>query len=132
MPESLESTKKPLVVYLDDDPKVLFLVQSLLAGEPYELLTTEKPWEALQWVGEKTVSLLISDQVMPDHLGTDFVEKVRASSPTTRCAIVTAYPEGEKLLRALKTGIALIPKPLDFAALKRTILQLLHDRATTP
>jgi DNA-binding NtrC family response regulator len=128
MPEPLDLAKKPVVLYVDDDPKVLVLINALLAEEPYELLTTERAGEALQWVQEKVVSLIISDQVMPGELGTDLLEQVRAVSPTTQCAIVTAYPEGAKLLRALSQGTFLIPKPLDFESLKRTIRKLLQDR----
>jgi DNA-binding response OmpR family regulator len=120
--------QKLLVLFVDDEPEILASVKTLLSDEPYELLTTERPEQALRWVQERAVSLIISDQVMPDELGTEFLKDVRARSPATLCAIVTAYPEGGKLLGALKQGIFLIPKPLDVENLKVTIRNLLHDR----
>lgn len=73
--------------------------------------------------------MVISDQDMPDNLGTDFLQQVRAFSPSTRCAILTAYPEGGKPFRGLDQGLFLmIPKPLNIDDLKRTIRELLQDR----
>jgi len=126
--EPLDLAKKHVVLFVDDEPEILASVKMLLADEPYELLTTEKPAQALQWVQEKVVSLIISDQVMPEKLGTELLVQVRASSPATLCAILTAYPEGGKLLRQLSQDkLSIIPKPLDVEDLKRTIRKLLHD-----
>jgi DNA-binding response OmpR family regulator len=128
MPKLLELAKKHIVLFVDDEPEILSSVKVLLADEPYELLTTDKPAQALRWVQEKVVSLIICDQVMPDEIGTEFLEQVRARSSDTQCAILTAYPEGAKLLRALNQGVFLIPKPFEVEELKRTIRKLLQDR----
>jgi DNA-binding response OmpR family regulator len=129
LPEPVELAKKHVVLFVDDEPEILASVKMLLADEPYELLTTEKAAQALQWVQERAVSLIISDQVMPEKLGTELLVQVRASSPATLCAILTAYPEGGKLLRQLSQDkLSIIPKPLDVEDLKRTVRKLLHDR----
>jgi DNA-binding response OmpR family regulator len=127
--EPVDLAKKHVVLFVDDEPEILTSLKLLLAEEPYDLLTTDKPAQALQWVQEKVVSLIISDQVMPEKLGTELLVQVRASSPETLCAILTAYPEGGKLLRRLSQDkLSIIPKPLDVEDLKRTIRKLLHDR----
>ena len=129
LPEPLGTAKKHLVVFVDDEPKILASVMRLLATEPYELLTTGSPRQALQWVEERIVSLIISDQVMPEQLGIELLEEVRACSPKTMCAILTAYPEGGRLLRSVsQTDLCVIAKPWDDENLKRTIRKLLHDR----
>ncbi len=127
-PEPLELTMKHIVLFVDDEVEILDSIRTLLSEEPYELLTTETPAQALRWIRERVVSLVISDQVMPEDLGTDFLKEVRTCSPATRCAIVTAYPHGAKLLGALNHEIFLIPKPLDVENLKLTIRRLLYDR----
>ena len=129
LPGSFDLTQKHLVLFVDDDPKILASIERLLVTEPYELLTTEKPEQVLQWVQEKVVSLIISDQAMPGKLGTDLLEEVRTRSPATLRAIVTAYPEGAKLLRRQsQDDLCVITKPWDVDHLKRTIRKLLHDR----
>lgn len=129
LPEPPGFAEKPLVLFVDDDPNILASIKRLLINEPYELLTTESPAQALKWVEEKVVSVIVFDQVMPGHLGTELVEEIRARSPATRCAILTAYPEGGKLLRSVsQTAICTIGKPWDDEDLKRTIRRLLQDR----
>jgi DNA-binding NtrC family response regulator len=126
MPEPLDSAKKHLVLFVDDESEILASVRRLLVQEPYELLTTERPHQALQWVQEKDVSLIISDQVMPEMLGTDLLKQVRTCSPKTLCAILTGYPEGGKLLLGLNQGnFSIIAKPWDLEDLKGTIRTLL-------
>jgi len=126
--EPVDLAEKPLVLFVDDQPELLASVKSLLAEEPYEVLTTERPEQALKWVQEKVVSLVICDQVLPGQLGTDILDEICVRSPATLVAILTAYPEGEKLLRKLTRGnFLMIPKPFDSEALKRTIRKLLYD-----
>ncbi len=128
-PEPIALAKKHVVLVVDDEPEVLASLKMKLADEPYELLTTDQQEQALRWVQDKAISLIISDQVMPGRLGTELLVQVRACSPETLCAILTGYPEGGKLLRSLKEGrLSLIPKPLVIEDLKRTIRKLLRDR----
>ena len=128
LPVPSDATRKHVVLFVDDDPKILACLQRLLANEPYELLTTESQAQAHRWVQERAVSLLIADQVQPSQLGTELLEQVRTRSPATRVAILTAYPEGETLLRMRRaSALRVIEKPWDDEELKRTIQGLLQD-----
>lgn len=128
-PGSAKEAKPHLVVLLDDDLEILALLKSLLADEPYEVLTTARPSEAMQWIESKSVNVMVCDQVMPGTYGTQLLQEVRARSPETRCAIFTAYPEGGKLLLNLsQEPLPIIPKPLDIEQLKRSLRALLPAR----
>lgn len=126
VPQRSDPAKTPLVVFLDDEEEILAALRRLLANEPYELLTTESPRQALQWIREKDVHLMVSDQVMPEMFGTNFLKQVRACSPETVCAILTAYPEGGQLLQGLDQGdFSMITKPWDGEELKANLRTLL-------
>ena len=122
-----------IVLFVDDEPEVLASVRRLLRKEPYELLTTERPSQALQWVREKAVSLIICDQVMPEKLGIDLLDEVRAQSPAIRCAVLTAYPEGAKLLRRRsQEDLHVIAKPWEDEDLRGCIRGILRDLEDRP
>lgn len=118
--------RRPLVVAVDDDPCVLRALQRLVRGEPYDLLTTDDPDEALRWVGEKQLRLFITDQRMPGMAGSDLVTRVSARVPALPTVILTGYPETAVVLEEKNIRIRkLILKPWDDAALLATLRELL-------
>lgn len=122
-------TRKHVVVAVDDEVQILATLRRLLRREPYELVTTDSPEEALKWVQERDVSLLIVDERMPGMKGMDLIQAVREKSPRTTRVMLTAYPNSGMILERVKQGFhRLITKPWNDADLKRTIRELLYDR----
>jgi DNA-binding NtrC family response regulator len=110
------------VVCVDDDPAVLRALRRLLEREPYRVLATVRPRQALQWLDEREVGLMITDQRMPDLSGHELIEEVRRRSPETPCLIVTAYPDHPAVVAAARRDrVAVIAKPWDGGELKRAI-----------
>ena len=117
------------VLIVDDDPQILSSLRRLLDREPYEVVTTDRPALALEWIASKEVSLVISDQKMPEMAGDLFLEGVWQCSPGTRRVLLTAYPEsvgGIPVARRQKVKI--LSKPWNDAILKKTIRDLLRYR----
>ena len=117
------------VVCVDDEPAILSALRRALRTEPYELLTTPDPQHALRWVSSQEVSLIITDQRMPEMEGTELLKEVTRRSPCTARIILTAYP-GVVVSRPGVRGDTecMISKPWDSAMLRRTIRELLRDR----
>lgn len=117
------------VVCVDDEEAILSALRRALRSEPYEVLTTPDPERALRWVSTRAVSLIITDQRMPDMEGTELLAEVSRRSPTTARLILTAYP-GVIVSRPGVRGDTecMISKPWDSAMLRKTIRELLHDR----
>src|SRR2546430_5919127 len=80
-----------MVVLVDDEPEILSALKRSLAREPYLILTTSRPREALRWVESLDVSAVVSDERMPDMTGTELLARVSARSPATARIILTAY-----------------------------------------
>jgi len=119
----------PVVLCVDDDPLVLKSLERLFKGEPVRLLTTLQPRLALKWVEEHDVSLLVTDQRMPEMCGTELVEEVLKVSPRTACVILTAYAMDTAVLPAFLQGVyGLMSKPWDGPMFKSTVRQMLRDR----
>lgn len=121
-----------VVVCVDDEPAVLAALRRSLRNEPYQVLTTSRPEEALQWVGTLDVSLVVSDQRMPERLGTDLLGDVLLRSPGTSRVILTAYAGGTAKIPGLRQTVdCMISKPWDTQMLKGTIRELLRHRELT-
>ena len=120
--------QRDVVVFVDDQPEVLDSLRRLLRDESYEVRTTSSPDEALRWVGEGDVSVLVTDERMPTMRGTDLLEKASKRSPGTVRVVLTGYPGSYTLHYGLSHGVDwLISKPWNDEALKLTVRQLLDE-----
>lgn len=134
-----------LVLVVDDEPDVepLFRQQfrrDVRAGR-FELQFAGSAPEALDLVGASTgkdIILLLSDINMPGMSGLDLLGRAKALRPDLPVMMITAYGDAETRRRALAAGAeGLIPKPVDFAALRAEIDQRLtawrgEERADDP
>jgi response regulator RpfG family c-di-GMP phosphodiesterase len=117
------------VLIVDDEPEVLKALRRLLDREPYDLVTTDRPGLALEWMGRKTISLAISDQMMPEMGGDEFLEEVWNRSPLTARLLLTGYPERvQQIPKSRRCLLQVMTKPWDEYQLKRTIRNLLRER----
>lgn len=119
--------KTPVVVCVDDEPAILAALRRLLRDEPYRLLTTSKPGEAMDWVLAEHADVLIADQWMPDMSGVRLLELVQASSPTTARVLLSGQSDldGAEELQNLSAIQRLVRKPWDSDELKASIRALL-------
>lgn len=120
----------PCVLLVDDDPAVLSALERALRTEPYDLIHTTNPWQALDWLKSREIHLLITDEFMPGLLGTDLLESVRLHSPATATILLTGYPKPAVAYRGFQQRMdLLLPKPWQDQALRDAVLRLLHEHA---
>lgn len=125
------SPQRHVVVFVDDEPAILTSLRRLLRAEPYELMTTLSPAEALEWVGRMDVSMVIADQRMPELAGTDLLRTIRERSPGTVRVMLTGFPDRTTIQQRVNQDIQrLITKPWQGETLKRTIREMLRVRET--
>src|SRR5687768_5471951 len=109
------------VIIVDDEKEILASFRRLLRNEPYEVRTTTSPRQALEWVDRGEASLVISDQRMPEMLGTQLLERIGQRSPETARVLLTGYPDSTLLLRDVPSRPLLMYKPWDDDELRETI-----------
>jgi DNA-binding response OmpR family regulator len=116
------------VVLVDDEPAVLRSLKRALRHEPYEVRTTTRAEEALDWIRRGDVSLVVLDQRMPGMCGTELAEQVRRLSPQTVRVMLTAYPGNALVRHGLDHEVQwLISKPWNDDALRLALRRLLRD-----
>jgi len=113
----------PVVVCVDDEPAILASLQRLLRNEPYRLMTTGKPEEAVTWVLEQRARVVIADQRMPGMSGLELLELVRSCSPSTVRVMLSGHSDLSGVLQRTKIEAIdrLVRKPWDADELKAVI-----------
>lgn len=110
------------VLVVDDEKNYLWMLEELLRGEGYDVVTCEKGSDALSVLREATVDVLLTDLRMAEMDGLTVLEKAREISPATSTLLMTAYGTIERAVDAMRRGAYdFIVKPFENADLLRSI-----------
>src|SRR4030042_6899699 len=120
----MEDTTRTILL-VDDEENILSALQRLLRRENYNVITNASPEKALEILKHEPVSLVISDQRMPEMDGTEFLEKAREIQPVAIRIILTGYADINAAMAAINQGkvYRFITKPWNDLDLKTTISQ---------
>jgi nucleotide-binding universal stress UspA family protein len=125
------------ILCVDDEPLASRALYRLLSREPYDVLIADTPGQALRYVRDFDVDLIITDQRMPEMSGVELLSEVRQVSPSTGGLILTAYPESVMADDPPeKASTPIFAKPWDDETLRVGIRELLRkagpEAAKTP
>jgi len=124
--------RPPVIMIVDDEMMVTHTLKSLLELETdYEVLAHESPSEALQVLQKQPADLVISDFLMPDMDGLQFLSRVKKMYPDIPLILLTGYADKENAIKALnEVGLfQYIEKPWDNDRLKLTIRNGLNAKS---
>ncbi len=114
----------PIILIVDDDPEALILLRRLLHSfaQHYEIVAVDNGVEALALTAVRPVTLMITDYHMPGMNGVQLTGAVKAASPETRVAIITAYDVHDVARRAKAVAADyVLPKPFMLAQLRQML-----------
>ncbi|MCO6415100.1 response regulator [Siccirubricoccus sp. KC 17139] len=130
----------PQILVVDDetDMEALFRQQfrrELRAGR-FELAFASSGSRALEILSAPAgndIILLLSDINMPGMSGLELLSSTKAARPDLPVIIITAYGDAETQRRSLASGAdGLLPKPIDFCALRADVARRLERREECP
>jgi DNA-binding NtrC family response regulator len=104
------------IVLVDDEEMVLSSIKSFLMLETdYEVESFLLASEALQYIEDNDINLVISDYLMPEMDGISFLGKVRDIRPQVPRIILTGYADKENAIKGInEVGLyQYIEKPWD-------------------
>jgi DNA-binding NtrC family response regulator len=104
------------IVIVDDEEMVLTSISTFLNLETeYEIKTFTSPLQALEFIKNNPVHLVVSDYLMPELDGVEFLTKVRDLKPEVPRIILTGYADKENAIKAInEVGLfQYIEKPWD-------------------
>ena len=111
-----QQSGQPTIVIVDDEEMVLTSLSSFLSLETdYEVVTFTKAPEALDYIKDHRIDLVISDYLMPEMDGITFLGKVKNMQPNATRIILTGYADKENAIKAINdVGLfQYIEKPWD-------------------
>jgi DNA-binding NtrC family response regulator len=89
---------------VDDEPRILTLLSSLLKNHEIESVFTRDGTQALKALAEQTFDCIVSDIRMSPMDGMELFRNVRASNPEIPFVLLTAYGTVETAIEAMRLG----------------------------
>ena len=123
----MQNHNKPLILLVDDEKAILDGYILALRREAYEILTAVSPVEALNILAARRVDVVVSDERMPDMLGSDFLRQVRMRWPRVVRILLTGQTDIETTTHAIREGqlYRFLSKPLGPGDLALTLRKAL-------
>ncbi len=113
------------VLLADDEPIITRGLSAILDWEDYgfEIVhTAESGEEALSYIRQNPIDILITDILMGEMSGLDLIQEVNAIRPEVKSIVLTGYQEFEYIKRGLLLGIEnYLVKPVDEEELLKTL-----------
>ncbi len=94
------------LLLVDDEKAITRALQRLFRKEGYHILTAESGPAGLEKLKQsaKPVSLIISDQRMPEMNGAQFLEQAKEICPQAVRYLLTGYSDMESVIQAVHKG----------------------------
>jgi len=117
------------ILVVDDEKNYLLVMETLLTGAGYEVLTVDSGEEALEQIRRNDLDLIITDMKMPRMSGIELMEQLKQVYSDLPVIMMTAYGTVEKAVEAMKKGaFDYILKPFKNEELLLTIRKALELR----
>lgn len=102
MPEDRGKTYKVLVV--DDSVQTLEVIQRNLNASGYDAYTCSNVRDAVRFLSESTIDIVITDFKMPRQSGLELIRYIRDNFDGIEIIMITGYPDIEDAVQAIKDG----------------------------
>jgi len=92
------------ILLVDDEENTRMALSRLLAREGYLVSTVANGLEALDYLREHDVNLIVTDINMPEMDGISFLREANKSFPGINVILITAYGGVESYIEAINLG----------------------------
>lgn len=117
------------ILIVDDEEMICDMLSRRLIQEGYLCRTAHNGKEALNQFYKDTYSLIISDIKMPEMNGLELLKRVKSMNPKMTFIIVTAYPDIDMAVEAMRLGAYdFIIKPADMDLVLLSVKRALEKK----
>lgn len=96
------SSKRPVILAVDDDELILASLRALFSVEAdYELEATNRPDEAERIARTRPVDVVVSDFLMPEMNGIELLKRIRELQPDAPRILLTGFADKGNAIRGI-------------------------------
>ncbi len=116
------------VLLVDDEENILRSLKRLLIEDDYNILTASSGQQGLELLDSNRVSLIISDQRMPEMTGSEFLARARENVPEAVRIMLTGYSDINATMEAINKGevYKYITKPWNDEEMRLTVREAIE------
>jgi putative two-component system response regulator len=100
----MDQDEKSAILVVDDDPSVLESTSRLLSAFGYLVFPYGNATDAVRKLQENNIRVVLTDIMMPEVSGLQFLEKIRSFNSGIPVIMMTAYAELEITIDAIRKG----------------------------
>ncbi len=120
--------KEPLILVVDDEPKICEFLGILLGREGYKTDSACSAADALARTEEKSYDLVLTDLKMPGMDGFELITRLKKARPELPVIMITGYATVETAVQALRYGVDdYVTKPFNIDELRKVIARSLQS-----
>ncbi|MEC9491379.1 response regulator transcription factor [Flexistipes sp.] len=115
----------PYILIIEDDKITAEGISSILGNEGHEVDIAQNGKIAFDRLKNKSYNIIITDLMMPEMDGMQFINRLRMTDNETPVIVVTAYGNIENMLAAFELGaVEIMEKPFDIDELIHLVNEL--------
>jgi len=119
-------SKRILVV--DDEENARYGLSKLLTNEGFMVDSVSNGFEALNFLRQQEVNLIVTDINMPEMNGITFLKELNKNFPNSNVIMITAYGGVESYIEAMNLGaFEYINKPVKIEELKSILKKIFKE-----
>jgi response regulator RpfG family c-di-GMP phosphodiesterase len=118
------------ILLVEDEIAILNMASSMLTKQGYSVLQANTPAEAIRLANEHvgTISLLITDVIMPNMNGKDLALDLQSLNPRLKCLYMSGYTaDAISQHGVLDEGVHFIQKPFSLPDLATKVREVLGE-----
>jgi DNA-binding NtrC family response regulator len=130
----MESPDKPQLLFVDDEPRVLSSIKMLFFGSGYAVHCIDSGAAALDFLKQRPVDVIVSDQRMPGMTGVEFLRAARELQPRAMRILLTGYSDLTAIIGSINDGeiFRFVNKPWSNEELVATVGKAAHAARSSP
>ena len=133
MSGATDALTRPIVLVVEDEPKVARALRDGLEGQGYEVLVARDGEEGFYIASSRALDVIVLDVVLPGRDGFEILSALRAKGLTTPVLMLTARDSVEDRVQGLDRGADdYLVKPFAFAELLARLRVLLRSGQDQP
>lgn len=121
--------KSMRIVSIDDNENNLFLIESICTDMELQVKSFSEPLEALMYVLQNQIDMILIDYMMPNLNGLEFIEEYRKKIKNVPIIMITAAGDDENIhKKAFESGANdFLSKPVNSVIFKARVINLLTN-----